>query len=223
MTGRTVILIPALNAAATLPSLLDTLLQRFSPESILVVNDGSTDKTEEVVRSRQIPCISLEKTGGKGAALRAGFRLLRNDQSVDSVATMDADLQHDPGDLPAFLQCRKETGSNIVLGLRRILGTAMPVHRRLSNVMTSFLVSARTGCPIRDSQCGFRLIGMEVLRAIETESAGYEAETELLLKACRMGFTVTSVPIRTVYGGERSSMTHWDTTRKFIRTLMKEF
>jgi len=223
MTGRTVILIPALNAAATLPALLDALLNSVSAEEILVVNDGSTDNTEEVVRKRQIQCVSLEKTGGKGAALRAGFRVLKNDQSIDSVVTMDADLQHDPEDLPMFLRCREETGSNIVLGSRKILGTSMPLHRRLSNVMTSFLVSARTGCSIRDSQCGFRLIGMEVLKAIETESAGYEAETELLLKACRLGFKVASVPIRTVYNGERSSMTHWDTTRKFVRTMMREF
>ena len=223
MTRRTVILIPALNAAGTLPPLLDALLLQSSAQDILVVNDGSTDKTEEVVRSRGIPFVSLEQTGGKGAALGTGFKVLGSDDSVDSVVTMDADLQHDPRDLPALLRCREDTGSNIVLGSRRILGTAMPVHRRLSNMLTSFLVSARTGCSIRDSQCGFRLIGMEVLRAIETESTGYEAETELLLKACRMGFKVASVPIRTVYNGERSSMTHWDTTRKFVRTLMREF
>ena len=222
MTQRTVILIPALNAERTLSTLLDALLVNTVREDILVINDGSTDSTEAIARSRQVACISEDRNRGKGSALSSGFRALREDKTIDSVITMDADLQHDTRDIQSFVKCRAETRSNLILGRRRIVGTHMPLARRLSNILTSLLVSARTGVRIRDSQCGFRLIGREVLEKVEIESQGFEAETELLLKACKAGFMVASVPVRTVYNGEPSHMTHWNTTRRFIQTLMKE-
>jgi hypothetical protein len=99
----------------------------------------------------------------------------------------------------------------------------MPLERIVSNTITSSLVSARTGVPIKDSQSGFRLIGRNVLSAINLDSDGYEAETELLIKAARKGFRITFVPIATIYGTSRSYMTHWKTTKRFLQVLFKEY
>lgn len=222
MIGRTIVVIPAFNASRTLPRLLDALITNVSRDDILVVNDGSNDDTAASARDHGVRCLSLERNGGKGFALSAAFRLVRSEKDIDSVITMDADLQHSPSDVPAFIRCRRETRANLVLGRRKVMGTAMPFTRRISNIVTSFLVSSRTGWGIRDSQCGFRLIGREVLDKVSMESDGYEAETEFLLKACRAGFTVASVPIQTVYDEEESHMTHWETTRRFVNILMKE-
>lgn len=98
----------------------------------------------------------------------------------------------------------------------------MPLHRRFSNMLTSWLVSARVGREIPDSQSGFRLIGREVLESLEFESDGYELETELLVKGARKGFRTAFVPVQTVYGAEHSSMTHWHTTKQFLRIVLKD-
>ena len=99
----------------------------------------------------------------------------------------------------------------------------MPSHRILSNTLTSALVSLKTGMKIKDSQCGFRLIRKRVLENIQLESRGYEAETEFLIKAARLEFKIEFVPVHTVYGSEKSYMTHWATTMNFIKVLLRKY
>jgi hypothetical protein len=99
----------------------------------------------------------------------------------------------------------------------------MPVHRSLSNTITTALVRARTGLEITDSQCGFRLIRRRVLERVRLTTAGYEAETEFLIRAARQRFRAASAGVRTVYGTGTSHMTHWRTTVRFIQTLFTEY
>lgn len=217
------ILIPAYNAETTLKVLLPKLLSYVKSSEIIVVDDGSSDDTFTVAKTMGVTPLRHERNQGKGAALKTGFEFVTTSTKFDAVVTLDADLQHRPEDLPAFLDARKRSGANIIIGHRTRVGTAMPVARILSNSITSGLVSARTGVFIKDSQCGYRLLGREVLEAIAIESTGYEAETEFLIKAARKGFSIEFVPIQTVYNGERSYMTHWHTTKRFIQVLMKEY
>lgn len=217
------ILIPAYNAETTLKILIPRLLLYAHGSQIIVVDDGSSDGTFTVAKTMGVTPLRHERNQGKGAALKTGFEFVTASTQFTAVVTLDADLQHRPEDLPAFLDARKRTGANIIMGYRARLGTAMPVSRILSNSITSVLVSARTGVFIKDSQCGYRLLGREVLETVTIESTGYEAETELLIKAARKGFSVTCIPIQTVYNGERSYMTHWHTTKRFIQVLMKEY
>jgi len=220
---QTKILIPAFNAAESLPVLLRELSRHVRTEDILVVNDGSTDNTREKAEGMGVEVLDLGERWGKGRALAQGFAVLKNKRELDSVITMDADLQHDPSDLTRFLEARRRDGTNIVMGVRRRLGTGMPLERQLSNTLTSLMVSARIGRKIPDSQCGYRLIGIEVLRKVTIESEGFEGETELLIKAARLGFTFSFVKVRTHYGNEVSHMTYWETTRLFVNTLLKDY
>lgn len=220
---RIAVLIPAFNASRTLPELLEGLKQRLPAGDILVVDDGSTDDTGGRAMAAGVVLITCEKNAGKGRALARGFASLRMKPGIDAVITMDADLQHDPSDLVAFLEERRHKGSNIVLGFRKRWGSRMPLERKLSNTITSWMVSSRIGVRVPDSQCGYRLIGMEVLRAIDIEAAGFEAETELLIKAAKHSFTISSVGIQTRYDGETSHMTYWKTTKRFIQTVIKEY
>ncbi len=223
MTRKTIIVIPAYNAENTLPTLLTETKQRWQANDILVVNDGSTDKTALVGETQGVEVLNIGRKSGKGSALTAAFARLKDREDVDAVITMDADLQHNPADIEKFLDERGRRRSSLVLGKRKRWGTSMPMERRLSNTLTSWMVSARTGIPIADSQCGFRLIGIEVLRACQIDSPGFEAETELLIKAARRGFSVSSVEIQTRYDGEKSNMTYWETTKLFVKTLLKEY
>jgi len=223
MMARFTVLIPAYNAAHSLPYLLRMIQREGWKGEVIVVDDGSTDATGESARELGATVIRHERNRGKGAALSTGFRLILETKKVDAVVTIDADLQHDPEDLKTFVNAREKTGANIVLGRRKRIGSGMPLGRVLSNSITSFLVSARTGISIPDSQCGYRLIGREVLESVNVESEGYEAETELLIRAAVRGFRISWVPVNTLYRGEKSHMTHWRTTRRFIKTLFKEY
>lgn len=216
-------LIPAYNAAATLPALLGMLSKHFSHRDIFVVDDGSTDSTAAVARLAMVQVLSHDRNRGKGAALRTGFQKVLLEQRYDAVLTLDADLQHDPEDCPAFLEEWEKGKCDLLIGARRRLGSGMPFHRMLSNGITSFLVSARTGQDIRDSQSGYRLLSTQVLKTVETQNDGYEMETEYIVRAAMKGFRIGFVPIATIYSDAKSHMTHWYTTKKFLTVLLKEY
>lgn len=219
----TAVLIPALNAEKTLPRLLQLILERFVPSQVLIVDDGSNDQTAAVSRAMGVRVLTHSKNLGKGAALRKGLEALLTDPELDSVITMDADLQHSPEDLARFMDAWRMGSADVYVGVRKRRGTAMPLARRMSNSIASWLTTARTGVPILDSQCGYRLIGRKVLESITIESNGFEAETEFLLKAARLGFRIGFVPIQTIYANEKSAMTKWQTTKRFLQMLFREY
>ncbi len=216
------VLIPALNAAESLPALLERTLQFVSCNSVFVINDGSGDATKTAAEKFGVNVISHEMNRGKGAALQTGFDTVLKGP-FDAVVTMDADLQHRPEEIPNFFTFHSVTKKDVIIGSRMHNTKQMPFHRILSNTMTSALVRMRTGAAISDSQSGFRFITRAVLEHVRLESAGFEAETEFLIKAAARGFTFGSIPIDTIYAGERSHMTHVQTTVNFIKVLLKQY
>lgn len=218
-----IVLIPALNAATSLRELVSRLRTVVGEIPILLVDDGSTDHTAELARALQVTVLQHKINEGKGAALQTGFTYVWSKTRFDLILTMDADLQHQPEDIPKFFQRYEQTKADLILGYRARKGTAMPLHRRLSNTLTSMLVSKKTGMNIIDSQCGFRLIHRKVFGNIQLETKRFEAETEFLMKAARLGITLESVPVQTVYENEKSHMTHWATTMNFIKVLLRDY
>ena len=214
------VVVPAFNASATLPELLERLSAVVPLSAVIVVDDGSSDATASIARERGATVLRHERNRGKGAALRTGFRYVGGNPGTHSVITLDADLQHRPEDIPRLMEVRQREGAALVIGVRQRSGTSMPLARRLSNFLTSLLVSARTGKRVLDSQCGFRLIGREVLDRVSFRRDGFEAETEFLIKALRQGFSFRFVAIPTIYLPYGSHMTNWETTRRFLQVLM---
>lgn len=216
------VLIPAYNAADTLPAVIERTATVVSPEHIIVVNDGSTDATGAIATSRGVIAVHHQQNKGKGAALQSGFDEALN-RNCDAVLTMDADLQHQPEDIPRFTALYAVRQYDMIIGSRLHNMKGMPVHRILSNTITTTLVRLRTSTSISDSQSGFRFITRRVLERIRLETTGFEAETEFLIKAARYGFSIGSLPIDTVYANEQSHMTHFSTTINFIKVLFKQY
>jgi glycosyltransferase involved in cell wall biosynthesis len=223
LTKTVAVLIPAFNGECSLAELVSRLRTAIGKVMIVVVDDGSTDRTKEVATSVGAVVLRHEKNRGKGAALHTGFDYLKEQTGIEFILTMDADLQHRPEDVPKFLLVQQKTNADIVIGWRERIGTRMPIHRKLSNTVTSVLVGMRTGVKIKDSQCGFRLIRRSVIESVQLESTGYEAETEFLIKAARRGFKIEFVPVQTIYGAEKSYMTHWATTMNFIKVIFRKY
>ncbi len=217
------IIIPAYNASGYLPRVLRDICRSADCSSLLVIDDGSEDRTALEAGTAGVRSIRHAQNRGKGAALKTGVRAALLDPGTKAIITMDADGQHDPADLPALYEAWVRTGADMVIGRRPIRGSGMPVHRRLSNMTTSFLVSSRTGVRIPDSQCGYRLLSRKLAESFLPDADGFEAETEWIIKAAIKGFVISSVPVRTVYRDEKSHMKNWATTKAFVRVLMKEY
>ena len=223
ITKTIAVLIPAFNAECSLTELVHRLRSTIGNVQIVIVDDGSTDRTNEVAASIGSVVLRHEMNRGKGAALQTGFDFFNKQTGIEFILTMDADLQHQPEDVSKFLLVQQKTIADIVIGWRERIGTRMPINRRLSNTITSALVGMRTGVKIKDSQCGFRLIRRSVIENIQLESTGYEAETEFLIKAAHRGFKIEFVPVQTIYGAEKSYMTHWVTTVNFIKVIFRKY
>ncbi len=212
------VVVPAFNAARHLPELAARLRKYVCDENLLVVNDGSTDETVDILQDLDLNYISFPRNRGKGAALQAGFRYAI-DNNYRSVLTIDADLQHLPEEIPGFFAA--DDGRRVIIGTRRMATGVMPLERRLTNNLTSLIVSIFSFCRVRDSQSGFRLIPTEVLKAMRLKTVRYDFESEMLFQAGALGCRVAEVPISTVYEESTSYINPFKDTLRFIRQIWK--
>ncbi len=220
--GAVCVVIPAYNAAKTIGSLLLELSQELPDARIIVIDDGSMDGTEQVVRETDasgVSCMRHSPNRGKGFALRQGFRAAIK-FCADIIVTMDADGQHRPKDIHRLLEPLLVNQAEVVLGTRMGDTASMPLHRILSNTITSALVSRRTGHRVPDSQCGFRAFRREVIDRMELRSNHYDLETEMLLKLRPSMHRIRSAPVETVYDDTLTSSIQLIDILRFIRVYL---
>lgn len=188
-------LIPAYQAEATVGAVVRGLL-RHVPR-VLVVDDGSTDRTGAEAARAKAEVLRRDVNGGKGCALREGLgRLLESDAT--HVAFVDADGQHDPHDLPRLLEAARD-GDDFVIGSRMNGSDAIPAARFRTNEIGSRILTRMTGHDVEDGQSGYRVVAAALLRRLSLSSRGYLIETEMLLKAARHVRRFASVPVRAIY------------------------
>jgi glycosyltransferase involved in cell wall biosynthesis len=198
---RVAALIPAYQAGKLVGGVIDRLKALASPPEVLVVNDGSRDDTAAVAKRHGARVESFEVNRGKGHALLAGFDLLKD---FDAVVTLDADGQHPPENFPDFVAAAAR-GADLVLG-SRVRSAEMPGIRRFANAFSSGWTAWLAGQRVSDSQCGYRLYRREVLARTPLTAGRYEFETEIIVRAARLGFRLGEVSIPTVYGEEKSQI-----------------
>ena len=207
--------IPFYNESKTINEVIEKTLKQV--DYIFAIDDGSTDNSIQKFTSKEnVLLIRNSFNSGKGYALRTGMRSAI-DEGFEKIVTLDADLQHNPDEIPLLLSGLKDY--HIAIGNRLSNLCRMPLQRRMSNKITSKLLSIKTGQRIVDSQCGFRAYRSEVINNIKTEKKGYEAESEILIKSARLGYKIGFVNISTIYGEEKSKMNGLKTTIDFIRLL----
>lgn len=212
------VVIPSLNESSTIAELVKKIIE-FKLD-VLVIDDGSQDNTSEIAGDSGAKVIRNEANEGKGASLSKGFRYCL-ENGYDAVITMDGDGQHSPDDLPVFIR-GADSDNSIIVGNRMQKTKNMPFVRLLTNKFMSWLISKVAKQKIPDTQCGFRLIKREVLEKVELSTARYEAESEILIKASKLGFKIGSVPIKSVYKGEVSKINPLTDTIRFIKYIKKE-
>lgn len=215
--------IPAYNSEKTLEKVILDLRTRLSSVAIIVVDDGSRDLTSEIARALQTILITHNKNLGKGAALKSGFKKALC-LGAKFVLTLDADGQHNPRDVNRFLSKYEDTHLDIIIGSRMANVSGMPIHRILSNRITSKLISWRVGQYVPDSQCGFRLIKADLLKNIQLKTNRFDMESELILKALKKGYKIGFVNIETIYhSNSTSAMNLIEDTSRFIWMYIYSF
>lgn len=206
-------IIPAYNEEKRIGKVLQGIPEFV--DEVIVVDDGSKDKTSEVARKFGVEVIRLERNEGKGKAMSEGIK----EASGDIIVFIDADGQHRPEEIIKLVEPIVNGEADFVIGSRLIKAQGeRPLIRKISNFITTYLTRLKLGIRVRDTQSGFRAIRREFLP--EIESKRYEVETEVLIKAVKKGARVKEVPVSMIYGVETGHFRFEDIVR-FLRALLK--
>ena len=198
------VVIPAYRAAAALPGVIERVKRTMGEPApaILVVDDGSDDETAARAACAGAVVLRHPSNRGKGHALATGLAAAVAG-GAPVIVTMDADGQHPPEAIPALVEPVAAGRADLVVGSRARAGR-MPASRRLSNWLSSTLVSRAVGSRVPDSQSGFRAMRREVAAGVLPRGDRYEFETEFLLLAARSGYRLAAAAVPTVYDGAPS-------------------
>jgi len=221
MLERFAAIVPAYNAAPFIEPVLASISRHIPARNIVVVDDGSIDGTAEAARRCGARVVRHEANRGKGAAVRTAQHIVASLSDIDAFIMLDADGQHDPAEIPRFAEEFAKGNADLIVGDRLAAVGAMPAIRVFTNRLTSAVVSLRAGQRIPDSQNGYRLIRASLFARLELVTSRYEIDSEIVIKACRSGGRVASIPVRTIYGSEKSAIHPLRDTFRFIALVTR--
>jgi dolichol-phosphate mannosyltransferase len=204
---ESICVIPALNESGKIGRMIDRF-QDGAVNRVIVVDDGSTDATASEARDAGAEVISHRRRNGVGAALRTGY-LRALDEGVDLIVTIGGDDQDDPAEVERLLAPLRADDADFVQGSRRVPGAAvrMPLFRRVTTKLYSWIFRLATGAQITDATNGYRAFRADLLRDPRIELLQewldtYELEPYLVYKAVRLGYRVVEVPVSKRYDTE---------------------
>ena len=210
------IIIPTYNNDHTLTEVIDSVLGLIP--SVIVVNDGSTDRTQEVLEpyKEKVIILSYPKNKGKGHALKCGFDYAKQ-QGYRYVLTIDSDRQHDAEDIPLFIETAKSNPEALIIGNRNLKQEFMPRKNTFANRFSNFWFTLQTGIKLPDTQSGYRLYPLEQMKNIRPFTSRFEAELELLVRCAWSGIRIVSIPVRVYYAPEGERISHFRPGVDFFR------
>ncbi|HSD14723.1 MAG TPA: DUF2062 domain-containing protein [Flavobacterium sp.] len=213
-THKLCVIIPTYNNHKTLRRVIDGVLKYT--QNCIVVNDGSTDTTKEILSAYPQVCqIHLPENKGKGNALQEGFRKAK-DLDYRYVITIDSDGQHFPDDIPVFLDNFEDSGKDVLLiGSRNMNQDGVPKKSSFGNKFSNFWFWFETGIQLEDTQSGYRLYPLESLpNRFFTKK--FEFEIEVIVRSAWNGVDVKNIPINILYD-PNERVTHFRPFRDFTR------
>lgn len=214
---RICIIIPTYNNAPTIKSVIENAREYCS--DILVVNDGSTDDTADVLSGiNGIMTVTLEQNGGKGRALDKGFQHAR-ELGFTHAVSFDADGQHIACDIPAFMQAVLTDPTALWIGNRNIPcdETSQPARSRFGREFGNFWYKYNTAIRLHDTQCGFRAYPLAQTSALKLKGTRYEYEQEVLIKAAWNGIPVRELDVHLFYQPKAERISHFRPVVDFWR------
>jgi glycosyltransferase involved in cell wall biosynthesis len=209
------VLLPTYNNAATLAGVIDDVMGYTS--NIIVVNDGSTDGTAEILSGYpQVQLISYSPNKGKGFALRTGLRAAA-DAGYDYAITIDSDGQHYASDLPQLLHVIKQRPGALLVGARNLSVDNVPAKSSFGNRFSNFWYWVNTHIHLPDTQSGYRLYPVQRIGRKRYFTNKYEFEIEVLVRAAWAGVPVLAVPVSVYYPPADERVSHFRPLKDFTR------
>ena len=209
------VIIPTYNNCKTLNQVIIGVLNYT--ENIIVVNDGSTDNTNEILKKyNKFEIINIPQNKGKGNALKIGFAKAL-EKGYQYAITIDSDGQHKPEELEVFLNRIDCEPDSLIVGIRNLNQENMPENSSMANRLSNFWFHFYTGLNLQDTQTGYRLYPLYLIKNIKLFSGKYEFELELLIKAAWKNIRIISVKINAYYPPPEERVSHFRPYKDFIR------
>ena len=213
---RLCIVVPVYNHGQTVQRIVRESRRAFP---VIVVDDGSTDPGAAMLaRESGITLVTLASHRGKAAALQAGFAKADASGFTHAI-TIDADGQHPTEALADFAAACRQHPEALVIGVRDLKAAGAPFTRRLSNAMSTFWFKFETGAGLSDTQCGYRVYPLAVVRSLRVKSDRYAYELEIMVKAAWVGIPLRAQPVQADYAAPTSRLSHFHPVRDFLRIV----
>lgn len=210
------IIIPAFNEEKHISKVVH-LSTQFLPT--MVIDDGSTDSTAIIAEKNGARVFIQNPNQGKGAALKRGFKEALN-LDYDFSITIDADGQHDVSEVSKFLSLYQKESTDLIIGFRDF--SLMPFSRKMANTIGKWAFSWAMGMKILDNQSGYRLLSKRLMEnVLQSNEAGFEFEVEVIVNSLLSGFSIGWVPIKTIYGDEKSHIQPIKHISNFLRVVFQ--
>ena len=212
------VLIPAFNEENNIARVVSEVLSLGY--AVVVVDDGSTDDTCEIVSALAVPCLTSSVNEGKGSAIQRGFDWFLKER-FEALIIMDADGQHRTEELERFTAAIQDGRGDLIVGNRMTNPVGMSWIRILTNRTMSSMISAAAKQRISDTQCGYRALTKQAVAKIELSTKHFEVESEMLLRASGAGLRIASIPIESVYHDEISRIRPAQDTLRFFKFFIR--
>jgi glycosyltransferase involved in cell wall biosynthesis len=214
-SSKSCVILPTYNNEKALEKVVSGILEYCS--FLIVVNDGSTDATEEILaKFTSIKIISYKKNRGKGYAIKKGLKLAEK-EGFENAITIDSDGQHYPEDLILFLQEAEKNPGTIIIGARKMEGQNQAGGSSFANKFSNFWFRAETFIKIPDSQSGYRLYPVKKINKRFYFTNRYEFEIEVLVRAVWRGIEIKNVPVNVFYPNAEDRISHFKPGKDFFR------
>jgi glycosyltransferase involved in cell wall biosynthesis len=204
---KTIAAIPAYNEEKHIEEIVTKTLHYV--DQVIVVDDGSVDRTGERARGAGAEVVTHDKNSGKGVAINTAFKAAR-EINPNAMVLLDADGQHSPEEIPSLLDPVLNSQADMVVGSRFLKNNHIPKYRMLGQTVLNITTNLGSGIKLTDTQSGFRAFSRKAIERMALKETGFAVESEMQFMAGRYGLKVTEVPIETNYDEKvkRSPVVH---------------